>query len=153
MSNRTTNSRFASRSAEYWAWIGMRQRCENPNHPSYPSYGGRGIRVAAEWHGPQGYTRFLQHVGRKPSPKHSLDRKNNNKNYEPGNVRWAMATEQARNRRDTNYLTFENRTLSFAEWAQIKGLDQDVLRLRLKKLKWDPERALNTPPRKVAKRA
>ncbi len=137
---------------EYWTWVRMHSRCENPNTRGYAEYGGRGISVASVWCGPYGYMNFLKHIGRRPSPKHSLDRIDTNKNYAPGNVRWATAQEQARNRRDTNHLTYDGQTRSYAEWAQLKGLDQDVLRLRLKKLKWTPERALHAPVRKIAKR-
>ena len=87
----------ASNTPEYRTWAGMKNRCLNPNNPRYKSYGGRGISVCSEWI--ESFSAFLSHVGLKPSPLHSIDRINNDGNYEPGNVRWATAKEQARNTR------------------------------------------------------
>jgi hypothetical protein len=84
---------------EFQAWYNMKKRCINPSHPSYLSYGGRGISVCPEWLG--SFEAFYEHIGPRPSPDHSVDRINNNGNYEPGNVRWATRTQQQRNRRNT----------------------------------------------------
>ncbi|MGW3594974.1 hypothetical protein [Streptomyces sp. NPDC005167] len=82
---------------EWWAWQGMRQRCTNPKSTEWHNYGGRGIRVCAEWM--SSFEAFFAEVGPRPSGGHSLDRINNNGNYEPGNVRWATASQQQRNTR------------------------------------------------------
>lgn len=83
---------------EYGIWKQMRYRCSRPNHAKFKDYGGRGISVCAEWVADFGA--FLAYVGHRPTEGHSLDRyPNNDGNYEPGNVRWATATEQANNRR------------------------------------------------------
>jgi hypothetical protein len=76
----------------------MRERCTNPNNHNYPRYGGRGISVCEEWKGKGGFQRFVEYVGEKPTPIHTLDRINNDGNYEPGNVRWATPQQQASNR-------------------------------------------------------
>jgi len=83
---------------EYGAWAAMKTRCTNPNSNRWHDYGGRGISVCDEWS--EDYLAFLNHVGRKPSPAHSLDRIDNDGNYEPGNVRWATRKQQLANRRE-----------------------------------------------------
>lgn len=86
-------------SREYVAWLAMKQRCFYVNGTSYKDYGGRGITVSPEWLGDGGFERFLAYIGPKPTPKHSIDRINNDGNYEPGNVRWATSFEQIDNQR------------------------------------------------------
>jgi hypothetical protein len=86
-----------NRRPEYIVWNGMIQRCTRPEHPSFPYYGGRGIEIYRPWR--ESFACFFQHVGERPSPKHSLDRKNNEYGYFPGNVRWVTAKEQANNKR------------------------------------------------------
>ncbi len=85
--------------AEYAAWKNMKQRCYNPNNDQFCDYGGRGITVSKEWI--SSFETFLEDVGRKPRPEHlySLDRIDNDGNYEFGNVKWATFFEQSSNRR------------------------------------------------------
>lgn len=80
----------------YVLWNNIFQRCENPDDASYKDYGGRGIHCCKRWYR---FENFLADMGDRPSPKHSLDRRDNDKGYEPGNVRWATDSEQALNRR------------------------------------------------------
>lgn len=81
---------------EYRSWQMMKNRCHNPKARDYAYYGGRGISVCKRWR--DSYANFLADMGRRPTPMHTLDRKNNAKNYTPGNCRWATREEQARNR-------------------------------------------------------
>lgn len=82
---------------EYSAWREMKKRCYQPAFINWDNYGGRGIRVNIAWL--NSYIHFLNDMGRKPSPQHSLDRINNDRDYGPENCRWATAKEQAQNRR------------------------------------------------------
>lgn len=75
----------------------MRQRCLNPNHEHYADYGGRGIGICQPWL--DSFAAFLADMGPRPSPRHSIDRKDNEKGYSPDNCRWATPDVQARNRR------------------------------------------------------
>jgi hypothetical protein len=82
---------------EYRTWLNMRQRCSNPNANNYKNWGGRGICVCDRWN--DSFAAFLADVGERPTEVHSLDRIDVNGNYEPGNVRWALPKEQAKNKR------------------------------------------------------
>lgn len=80
----------------YATWSSMRDRCKNPANHAYKNYGGRGISVCARW---DSFELFVEDLGDKPGPSYSIDRINNDGNYEPGNIRWATPLEQVRNRR------------------------------------------------------
>lgn len=100
---RTTGRKHGkSKSPEHRAWQAIKQRCRNPNHPSYPNYGGRGIDVCDEWF--YSFRAFYDHVGPRPAQpegkrRWSIGRIDNEGNYEPGNVRWETTEQQARNQR------------------------------------------------------
>lgn len=86
-----------SYSAEYYAWQDMKARCSNPKVRSYRNYGARGIQVCERWQ--LSFDAFFADMGRRPSSQHSLDRIENDGNYEPGNCRWATRSEQRKNQR------------------------------------------------------
>lgn len=89
------NAKYGFAKKEYSAWLDVKRRCYNKNTASYPLYGGRGIVMDDEWK--YDFLSFYEYVGPKPSDDYSLDRIDSNKNYEPGNVRWATREEQSRN--------------------------------------------------------
>ena len=89
----------STQTKEYHAWVAMKSRCSDVNHPAYKNYGGRGIGVCQRWR--DSFEAFLLDIGRAPSPELSLDRIDNDGGYEPGNVRWATRSEQSSNQRMT----------------------------------------------------
>lgn len=117
-------------SVEYRLWGGMINRCTNPNDHLYEFYGARGIKVCARW---RVFEDFLADVGRRPGKNLTLDREDNEKGYEPGNVKWATRKEQARNRRSTCWVEWEGRRVKLIELAELKGVPIAKVRNRLRK--------------------
>lgn len=125
----------------YNAWCNIIDRCTNPNNGRWDSYGGRGITIFHDWrHDPQ---KFLDHLGPRPSQKHTIDRIDNNKGYEPGNVRWADRKTQHRNKRDNVLIEFNGLKMCIVEWAEKLGLKYTTLAARLRR-GWPIERALTS---------
>lgn len=109
-----------SYSPEYTTWKGMKQRCLNENSPVFRHYGARGISVCAEWR--NSFEKFLSDVGKRPTPKHTLERLDNNGNYDPANCKWATRREQSLNRRVTVKLTHNGITKTLREWEAETGV-------------------------------
>lgn len=130
----------------YNAWMAMRARCENPSTDRYDRYGGRGIRVCPQW---SKFENFLADMGPAPSSEHSIDRKDTEGHYEPGNCRWATEEEQANNRSTNRVVEFNGERLTVAQWARKLGMDYGKLQHRLD-LGWSLDRALD--PRAKSKR-
>lgn len=118
------------------------QRCYNPKYKHFAQYGGRGIAVHQPWHD---VTVFASEMGDPPPDAPELDRIDNDKGYEPGNVRWATRLQQMRNQRRTIMVAFRGETRPLREWAEITKIPFDTLYQRLFKMKWDAERALSQP--------
>lgn len=127
---------------EYRAWNSMIQRCHTPTHKQFYHYGGRGITVCDRWR--NDFSAFFEDVGKRPDQTHSLDRIDNNRGYEPGNVRWATPTQQNNNRRSNHYVEIDGQPVTLAEAIRIKGQRSNVVRQRLA-FGWPVERALNEP--------
>lgn len=129
---------------EYRAWQTARLRCIEPTNQAWPSYGGRGIRMCERWL--NSASAFVADMGPKPSPKHELDRRDNDGHYEPGNCRWVLRTTNDRNRRSNRLVTFNGETHAMAEWCERFGLPQDTATWRLRN-GWTPEATFTTPVR------
>lgn len=126
-------------------WVSMLQRCYNPNGTGYKNYGARGVKVCERWR--KSYRAFLKDVGRRPSPRHSIDRfPNYDGDYRPGNVRWATAAEQARTVSAWLDLfaaqgevgvgrpcekMIDGHTIS--QWSEMTGVKESTIRERLRR--------------------
>lgn len=122
------------------SWDAMRQRCLNPNHKSFEDYGGRGILVCERWL--DSFENFLEDMGERPQDT-TLDRKDTNGNYEPGNCRWATSKTQSNNKRSSRYITFMGLTKTLKEWADAAGISNKTLAYRLAN-GWEMKEALVT---------
>jgi hypothetical protein len=106
---------------EYTIWASMKQRCSNPKNKRFKHYGGRGITVCQQWQ--DSFEAFLADVGPRPGPEYSLDRfPNPNGHYEPGNVRWATKSQQARNTRNRILVSYKGTTMDLASAAEMEGM-------------------------------
>jgi hypothetical protein len=120
-----------TKTAEYLIWHHMIRRCEKPTNSAYKNYGGRGITICKEWR--SSFPRFLADMGPRPTPQHSIERKNNNGNYEPSNCVWLLKSEQNKNRRCNRYFTINGETACLAEWAKRSNINSDTVASRLKR--------------------
>jgi hypothetical protein len=127
--------------AEYGAFTSAKERCNNPKNRRYDIYGGRGIEFRFD-----SFEQFFAEVGLKPSPHHSLDRKDSNGHYEPGNVRWATDHEQRWNKRWNVRLTLNGTTKPAIEWAKILGVPKGTIYSRHKAGKCDACCLAKLPP-------
>lgn len=123
--SRTTHGLSADR--VYRIYQGMIQRCHGPDSISYARYGARGVSVCERWR--ESFENFLADMGKPPTKFHSIDRYPDvNGNYEPGNCRWATRRQQAINRRNTLYLTYNGQARPLMEWARTFGISDTTLR-------------------------
>ena len=130
----------------YELWKAMKNRCYNSNISCYKNYGGRGIKVCDEWKNDfQAFYNWSMDNGYNESL--SIDRIDNNGNYEPSNCRWTDRTTQANNTRTNHYITFNGETKTLTQWAREYSLNVSCLRARIEN-GWSIEKALTTPPRK-----
>lgn len=132
------------RTREYRTWEAMKARCYNKRQWNYASYGGRGIRVCARW--VNDFAAFLADMGQRPTPKHSIERKDVNGHYEPGNCYWATDTEQRRNKTTTVYVEHEGVVVKLVDLVEQRGLSRGIVYGRLK-MGWSLADALTVPKR------
>lgn len=126
---RTTHGMYGT--TEYMSWSSMIQRCTNPNNTGYASYGGRSIKVCTRWL--NSFASFYADMGDKPDDGLSIDRIDNNGNYEPGNCRWATSEQQHNNTRSNRFITYDGETLTLAQWARKLNRPRATIRHSLDK--------------------
>lgn len=127
------------RSPSWKIWVGVLQRCQDPNSNIFKYYGGRGITVCERW---LVFENFLADMGERPAGM-SIERNNVNKGYEPGNCRWATKKEQSRNTRVTRWVEWQGKKISLAELSELSTVPYNRLRWRLQR-GWPVAEAVDT---------
>lgn len=138
-SGNANRSHGRSKTPEYWVWTSMKQRCHDPKCKSFERYGAKGVTVCDRWR--NSFENFLEDMGERPSPSHSIDRVECSKGYTPENCRWATAVTQANNKPSVDKIQTPKGMLSVSEAAREFGLKRTTLRNRLY-AGWTVERAL-----------
>jgi hypothetical protein len=123
------HARVGRKTAEYSIWCNMLTRCYNESSTFYRLYGGRGITVCNRWHD---YTSFFADMGRRTSDAHSIDRIDNNGNYEPGNCRWATIDQQVNNTTVVKRIPFNGELRTYSDLAAMTGIKRATLKRRLR---------------------
>lgn len=130
-----------SRTPEHTAWVNMKARCYDPRNKRSAAYKQRGIAVCEEWR--DNYRAFLEHMGRRPSDQHSLERVDNSKGYEPGNCVWALQKAQSRNTTRNRFFPLRGMLMCLEDCAEEIGITPAALIQRLDN--WSEHRALTEP--------
>lgn len=133
---------------EYDIWKSIIQRCTNSNNSSYADYGGRGITVCDRWL--NSFEAFYEDMGSRPSPEYSIDRRENDGNYEKNNCHWTTRVEQANNRRNNVFYEYRGNKYTIPQLAKLpeakeNKIHKGTLNSRINIYKWSIEDALNTP--------
>lgn len=126
---KNTRNGDSHKDSEYGIWTGMIHRCNSQDRKDYKYYGGRGIYVDSSW---MDYHTFKSDMGPRPSPSHTLDRKDNDGPYCRGNCRWATKLEQGSNQKSNVNLTFKGNTRCVAEWARVLGITKNTIYSRIR---------------------
>jgi len=127
-----------SRTITYTSWRSMLIRCRNKKDEHWPRYGGRGIKVCERW---VKFEAFLEDMGERPSPAHTIERKRNDGDYELDNCKWATSHEQSRNKGNTRKYWFDGKRLCLPDWSLITGINLTTLRKRIQ-MGWSNEQTL-----------
>ena len=128
---------------EYRVWWSMKDRCDNPRYFRFKDYGGRGISVCHSWS--DSFAVFLKDMGKRPSPKHSIDRIDNGGDYTPDNCKWSTMKEQHRNKRTNRLLTHNGKTQTVADWARKQKMHPNTITSRLRR-GWNVSDSLTLKP-------
>lgn len=128
----------------YSLWNAMKSRCNNPKVKSYERYGGRGIQVCEEWE--KSFLSFYEwSINNGYKDNLSIDRINNDGNYCPENCRWIPFEEQCNNRRSNIVFEYNGEKHNLMQWCKLLNLDYKFIHNRIYRMKWDFEKAINTP--------
>lgn len=139
-----------SKSPTWTSWSDMKSRCLNKNNVRYRHYGGRGIKICKRW--VHSFENFIADMGERPSPNYTIDRINNDGNYEPNNCRWATYTEQNNNRKNTLWVIYKNNKMSLQQSIRAAGcvVTWHTASQRIGR-GWTVDKAVETPPNSVPK--
>jgi hypothetical protein len=118
---------------EHRVWTGIKTRCFNDKEKAWKYYGGRGITVCDRWLGENGFANFLADMGSRPSPRHSVEREDNDGNYEPDNCSWATKKKQMLNRQNTIRILHKGELLPLKTVCAQEGVNYYSARCRLRK--------------------
>src|ERR1035437_4909557 len=126
----------------YKVWAQMKQRCNNPKHPRFKDYGGRGITICKRW---DLFSNFFIDMNESYKDNLTLDRINNSKGYSKNNCKWSTYREQNENRRDNKKLSFNGLTMTITRWSEKLGIKKSTLDMTFYKYGWNIEKCLTTP--------
>lgn len=132
-----------SKSSEYKSWMQMKRRCMNSADKHFMDYGGRGISVCDRWI--MSFEHFFEDMGFKPGPEYSIDRIDNDGNYDPNNCKWSNHLEQARNRRSIKKIEYMGKSMMLIEWSEMLGIPLKTLYDRIYRRKWPIDRVFTQP--------
>ena len=132
-----------SGTVEYNIWQGIKSRCYDRNTKWYKNYGARGIKMCPRWF--HSFLAFLADMGPRPSSKHSVERRNNDGDYEPDNCHWATEYVQHRNNRRNQYFEYDGKRMILPDWARESGIPYWVLYMRIRN-GWDFQKAITKTP-------
>lgn len=135
---------------EFKIWCKIKERCYNVKDKRYIDYGARGIKVCDRWR--YSFKLFYEDMGCRPNSTYSIERINNNGNYEPTNCKWGTKKNQARNRRSNVYIEYNGEKKCISEWAEILNLHQMTLWSRIFRYNWSIKKAFEFPKRESKKK-
>lgn len=140
---------YSSRERLYILWLGIRQRCNNPNHISYKYYGGKGIKVCSEWDNDfMSFKKWALETGYDetlPRGAQTIERKDTNKDYCPENCEWKTIQEQQRNKENTRIFEYKGQKHTVMEWSELLGISYPMLHGRVFGLGWNIKEAIEIP--------
>lgn len=127
-------------------WMRMNKRCNNPNYEYYHRYGGRGIKICERW---KSFENFYEDMFPTWRPGLTLERDNNDGDYELSNCLWANKKKQANNRSTNRFITIDGISKTLMQWSEFSGNSRNVIESRIDLLGWTEKKAIFTPTRRA----